>query len=487
MTENPLLPLAEHAASWASPGRGRPLPPDLEHHARRALVDWFAALLAGASRPPATLLTTALAGERGGPGARSVLYTDGGLAPLRTAALVNATASHTVEFDDIYRDAGYHPGCPTIGAALAAAQDQGADMAALLRAVVAGYEVSCRIGLAVQPSHYRYWHTTGTVGTFGAATAVAVLLGCDAERTAHAIATAATMAGGLQQAFRSDGMSKPLHPGHAAEAGALAALAARAGVTGALDVLHGPVGFAAATSEDAGKWAKALDGLGERFAITSMTFKNHGCCGHIFAALDAVRDLQSEHGFGADAVAHIHVAGYGPTKEVCDRPEARTESEARFSAQYCVAALLRLGGVRLAAFEPANLADPAIHALMRRVSVSLAPDLADAYPARRAARVTVTLHGGRVLERYQPTRKGDPDAPLSDAELSEKFRELAGPAVGAARAAALLDRLWHGDALPGAVPLLAPMAAGAADGPTRGPAGGAADGPIGGTTTRAAE
>ncbi|MBL6455314.1 MmgE/PrpD family protein [Belnapia sp. T6] len=445
--ENPLLVLADHAASW----RDRPLPPEVAHHARRALIDWFAALLPGCSRPPATLLAAALAPERG-PG-RSICYVDGKAGPLRHAALLNATASHTVEFDDIFRDAGYHPGCPTIAPALAAVQQQGAGMETLLRAITAGYEISCRIGMAVQPSHYKNWHTTGTVGTFGAATATALVLGCDAERTAHAIATAATFAGGLQQAFLSDGMSKPLHPGHAADAGALAAIGAAAGVTGALDVLHGPKGFAAATSEDTGKWTAALADLGQRICITEMTFKNHGCCGHIFAALDAVDDLQREHGFGAGDVAAIHVGGYGPTKTVCDRPEARTEQECRFSTQYCMGALLVLGGVRLAAFAPENLSNPAIRAIMPRVTVELDPELANAYPGQRAARVRVTLRDGRVLDRFQPTRKGDPDAPLSDADLSAKFSELVAPVLGAGPASALLEALWHGDAVPGALPI----------------------------------
>lgn len=447
---NPLLQLAEEAAAW----RTRPLSSELEHHARRALLDWFAALLPGCSRAPATLLAAALAPERGI--GQAICYVDGTRGPLRQAALLNATASHTVEFDDIYRDAGYHPAVATIPTALAAAQSRSASMTTLLRAIVAGYEVGCRIGLAVQPSHYRYWHTTGTVGTFGAAAATGVILGLDGDRMAHALATAATMAGGLQQAFRGEGMSKPLHPGHAAEAGALAALAAAAGVTGALDVLDGPSGFAAATSEDTGKWDRALAGLGATFAIETITFKNHGCCGHIFAGLDAIEALRGRHGFDADDVSAIHVAGYGPTKTICDRPDARTEQDCRFSMQYCAAALLRLGGVRLAAFEPEALSGPLIRADMEKVTVSLAPDLADAYPARRAARVTVTLRDGSVLDHFQATRKGDPDLPLSDAELSTKFRELTVPAIGAPAAARLEEALLRGDALPGPLPLLAP-------------------------------
>jgi 2-methylcitrate dehydratase PrpD len=446
---NPLLVLADHAATW----RSRDLPDDVAHHARRALVDWFAALLAGAWREPATLMSAALEDEtRGGGGA--VCYVSGRRVPVRHAALINGTASHTVEFDDIYRYAVYHPGCPTIAAALAAAQARGTDMNGLLRALAAGYEVSCRIGLAVQPSHYDFWHTTGTVGTFGAAAAVAVLLDCDANRTAHAIATAATMAGGLQQAFRGEGMSKPLHPGHAAEAGALAAMSAAKGMTGALDVLHGSAGFAAATSEDTGKWDKPLATIGKPFAITDMTFKNHGCCGHIFAALDAVRDLHLENGFKPEDVVSVAVGGYKATKEVCDRPTAQTEQDCRFSTQFTVATMLLHGGVRLAAFEPARLADPAIRALMPRITVALDAECAAAFPSKRSAKVEIRLKDGRVLNRHQHTRKGDPDAPLSDQDLSDKFLELTSDAIGAAQAKALVAQLWEGKALPGIVPLV---------------------------------
>ncbi len=445
---NPLIQLAEHAASW----RTRSIPPDLERHARRALLDWFAALLPGCTRPPATLLAAALVGEQGK--GQAICYVDGSQVSQRHAALLNATASHTVEFDDIYRDAGYHPACPTIPAALAAAQAVGASMTDLLRAIIAGYEIGCRVGVAVQPSHYRFWHTTGTVGTLGAAAAASVILALDGTQTAHALATAATMSGGLQQAFRGEGMSKPLHAGHAAEAGLLAALAAGKGMTGALDVLDGPTGFAAATSESTGEWDRALKGLGEKHAISAITFKNHGCCGHIFAALDGIGTLQVANGFGLDDVAAIHIGGYGPTKTICDRPDAQTEQDARFSVQYCVSALLRLGGVRLAAFTPEHLTDPAIRAAMAKITVSLDPDLADSYPAQRAARVAVTLRDGTALHHFQPTRKGDPDLPLSDDELVAKFRELAGPAIGVDNALELEDKLLRGSALPGAVPQL---------------------------------
>lgn len=449
-------PLIELAALAVRVGRQKPAEP-LEHHARRALVDWFGCLIAGSSTAPATLFARALAGEAGS--GNAFCYVDGLWSDVRRAALINATASHTVEFDDIYRDAAYHPGCPTIGAALAAAHARGSSIEDLLTSIIAGYEVSCRIGVAVQPSHYRNWHTTGTVGTFGAAVAVALLFGAQEQEVAHAIATAATMAGGLQQAFRSDGMSKPLHAGHAAEAGALAGMAAARGVTGALDVLHGPAGFAAATSDGTGNWQKALAGQGGALAIENMTFKNHGCCGHIFAALDAVWDLKTEAKFEAEDVEQIVVAGYRATKDVCDRPSAATEQEARFSVQYTMANLLLYGGVRLAAFSEARLADPSVRALMKRVSVDVDEECEAAFPSRRSAKVTVRLKNGRALSRYQPTRKGDPDAPLTDEELSEKFQELVSPILGVQRTNEFLEELWRGSKVPEALALTHHIAA----------------------------
>lgn len=424
---NPLPILAEHAAGW----RDRPWPEGLQHQARRALLDWFAAMLPGTRTAPANLLASALADERGS--GQAICYVDGEPGAARHAALLNGIASHAVEFDDIHRDSGLHPGSPTVAAALPVAQATGQDMDALLRALAAGYEVGGRIALAVQPSRYRMWHTTATVGTMAAATAAALLLGCDATRIGHAIALAATQAGGLQQAFRDEGMSKPMHAGHAASAGLLSAQAAACGVTGAPDVLHGPAGFAAATSDSTGRWDIALDGLGEGFVIGGMTFKNHGCCGHIFPALDGLLALRARSPFEPADVRHIHVAGYRAKAEICHRTEAATEQDAGFSTQYCVASLLVGGAVRLDAFTPERLADPVLLACMAKGSVGLAPDLAD----------------GRVLEHEQPTRKGDPEDPLTDAELDAKFRELAEPVLGVAAAEAPRFGIRHGRGLPG--------------------------------------
>ena len=434
--------IAETLAQYAAHERTAALSDDVRHHARRAVIDWFAALLPGALLAPATLLVEGLADEIGH--GRAIVYGRNLPASLRAAALINATASHTIEFDDIFRDAVYHPGCPVIAAALAAAQAKGATGDDLLRAIVVGYEISTRIGVAVQPSHYRFWHTTGTIGTFGAAAAVASILKLDAGRFAHALATAGTFAAALQQAFRSDAMSKPLHAGHAADAGAMAALGAAQGITGALDVLEGAAGFGAAMSVNP-DWSRATDGLGTRYNITAMTFKNHGCCGHAFAAIDGALALQRAHGFRHDQVARIAVGGYRATLDVTGRKQVATPFEGRFSTPFTVATALVHGNVRLAAFEPARLADPATQALMAKIDVAIDPGCDAAFPGARSAVVEVTLTDNRTLRHHQTTRHGDPDDPLSDAELTDKFFELTTPAIGQPAAAALLAKLWEVD------------------------------------------
>ena len=439
--------IVETLAAYAAAEQHRTLAEPVRHHARRAIIDWFASLLPGSTGAPAIELAAALEEECGT--GRAIVYAGLRRAPLRTAALINATAAHSVEFDDIFRDAIYHPGCPTIGAALAAAQAAGAAGEALLRAVVVGYEVSTRIGVAVQPSHYRFWHTTGTVGTFGAAAAVATVLGLDAGKIAHALANAATFAAGLQQAFRSDAHSKPLHAGHAAEAGALAALAAAKGVTGAPDVLEGPAGFGAAMSERA-DWAQATEALGERYNITAMTFKNHGCCGHAFAAIDAALALAQAHRLTPERIARVRIGTYRAALDVTNRHAVATPFEGRFSTPFTVAAALVHGSVRLDAFTPARLRDPHVQALLRRVEMHVDPGCDAAFPRRRSAVVEIETTDGTRLLHHQPTRRGDPDAPLTDEELAGKFRELAAPVLGTAAADALLARLWTLEGLPAA-------------------------------------
>src|SRR5215510_1128393 len=328
--------VVERFASWAVDARTKSLSPPVLHHARRALIDWHAALYPGAVAPPATLLEKALAEELDRSPARLAL---GRKATVRAAALINATAAHTAEVDDIFRDGIYHPGAPTIAAASSLSEKEH-----LLRAVVVGYEISTRIGAAMGRAHYKYWHNTGTIGCFGAAAAAAELAELDRTRFAHALATVATFSAGLQQAFRMDSMSKPLHACHAAEAGVTAALAAAEGVIGSLDVIEGEAGYGRAMG-DGPDWEKALATLGRDFHITRMTFKNHACCGHTFAAIDGALAVQSKLGVAAGDIERVRVGTYRAGLEVAHYENPQTPAEGRFSLRYVVASALAHGSV----------------------------------------------------------------------------------------------------------------------------------------------
>jgi 2-methylcitrate dehydratase PrpD len=427
----------EALAAFCVAQRDRVLPDDVRHAALRAVLDWTASTLVGAREEAAQRLTEALTGS--GTGGPSVLFTCPRRADARTAALVNGTAAHAAEIDDIYRDGLYHPGAPTVAAALAVAEQQGSSGDDLLRAVSVGYEVGCRIAAAVSPEHYRFWHTTGTVGAIGSAAAAAEILRLDADRFAHALATATTMTSGLQQAFRSDSMSKPLHSGRAAEAGVLAALTAAHGITGALDVLDGPAGFAAAT---AGRPVAPglLADLGDPWCVTQVTVKNHFCCGHTFAAIDAALELRAA-GLRAEDVVAVEIETYTTATEVAGIPVPRTPFEAKFSLAYCVAAGLRQGSVRTRAFTEQALDDPEVRRLVGSTVLRTDADLDASYPRQRGARVRLTDTSGAQHTAERWTRKGDPDDPLTDAELEQKFSELVDPLLGEERAADLVREL----------------------------------------------
>ena len=436
--------LLEKIADYAIKEQTSKLRPEVIHHAKRAVIDWYASLLPGSRVPPASLLEQALAEELDRGHAR---LGSGRRATLRAAALINGAASHAVEFDDIWRDAVYHPGAPVIAAALAAAQTHGASGEQFLRGVIVGYEVSTRIGDAVMPSHYRFWHTTGTVGCFGAAAAAATLLGCNREQFMNALGTVGTFAAGLQQAFRSEAMSKPMHAGHAAEAGALAAMGAAKGLTGVHDILEGDVGFGAAMSVKP-DWSRATKGLGTDYHIMRITFKNHGCCGHAFPSIDAVQVLKEKHQLDYRQIRRIRIATYQGGLDVINNYEPEGAYQAKFSLPYVVAHALVYGPVRLDAYGPEKLGNPAIRELMKKTELSADPELSKAFPGQRAAKVEIELADGRRLSHFQETRKGDPEMPLSDEEVNGKFIELAAPVVGEAPARALLASLWQLERLP---------------------------------------
>jgi 2-methylcitrate dehydratase PrpD len=416
------------------------LPHDVVGHARLALLDWFGSALAGACEPPAAMARAVAASL--GRADEATAFPDQRMSGA-AAALANGVAAHILELDDVHRGSTLHAAAPVVSAALAVAERERASGADLLRAIVLGYEAAFRIGEAVNPSHYAFWHPTGTVATFGAAVAAGSLLRLDADGMRNALGSAGTQAAGLWE-FNTDGaMSKHLHPGKAAFDGILAADLARLGFTGASRILEGERGFFRAMSREHDP-TRITDDLGVDWKIGENCYKIHACCGHTHSAIDLALALRRERGWTADeavaAIQAIRIETYGPGYAIVRNPNPRTPYQAKFSIAYVVAAALLAGEVGLAAFPddrfgPKGVTDPRLAALLACTTVEVAPDLTAAYPERWPARLTVTLADGEARRSEAAYPRGNPENPVDAGTLEAKASALIAPRYGPALAA----------------------------------------------------
>src|SRR5687768_310047 len=319
-------------------------------HTERAVLDWLGSALAGSTEVPAAIAHTVARGF--GDSSEATMFA-GGRASAAAAAFANGVAAHILELDDIHKTSTVHAGAPIISAALAVAEREHAMGERFLTAVAVGYEAAFRIGEAVNPSHYRYWHPTGTVATFGAAAAAGSLLALGADQMVDALGSAGTQAAGLWE-FNADGtMSKHLHPGKAAMNGIMAADLARAGFTGARRILEGERGFVRAMS-GATDLSCLTAGLPAIRKIQENCYKLHACCGHTHSAIDLAIELRAKAGLSErDAVERVHaidVETYGPGFEIVKESRPRTPYQAKFSMSYCVAVALVEGRAGLEQF-----------------------------------------------------------------------------------------------------------------------------------------
>jgi 2-methylcitrate dehydratase PrpD len=419
------------------------LPAPVVAEAERSVLDWLASALAGSLEPPARFAQKVIA--RMG-ASRDATVFNAGRSSAAGAALANGVASHILELDDIHKASTVHAAAAVIPAALAMAEREHADGRAFLRAVVLGYEAALRIGQAVNPSHYRFWHPTGTAATFGAAAAAGSLLKLNAQQMLDALGSAGTQAAGLWE-FNADGaMSKHLHPGKAAFNGVLSADLAREGFTGATRILEGERGFFRAMSESHDP-ARVTDGLGKRWKILENCYKLHSCCGHIHTAIDAALDIRDQPCFAVDRVSKIDIETYGPGWEIVKEQNPRTPYQAKFSLAYCVAAALLEGAIGLDQFSPDRFSEPGVQrtgiaTLIGRTRVKVAEDLTAKYPDAWPARLAVTLDDGTVLRHAADFPRGNPENPVPISVIEEKFVSLVGSRFDAETARRALEAVY---------------------------------------------
>jgi 2-methylcitrate dehydratase PrpD len=409
--------------------------PASAHAATRALLDWFGCAAAGATHPAATAVAAGLDGLLGTSAACTVVAADRRSSPYG-AALVNGTASHVLDFDDVNVAMIGHPGVVVVPAALALAEAAGADGPTLLAGIVAGYEVAARLGAAVNPGHYEAgWHATATVGCAAAAAAVARVLGLDEPATGRALALGVTQAGGVREVFGSPG--KAFHAGRAAAAGVLAATLARSGASAPLSTLDGPAGWLAAASGPGGPGAVPAPGTPHP-AILDTAVKGHAACGATHCLADAVAAAAA--GLRPDEIASIEATVHPLAVRAAGQRAPVTGLAAKFSLWHVAALAVTTHPLGPGSFTDAATVHPGTVRLRERVRIDV--DESFRYAEAMPAAVTLRTTDGRVLRAYVDTPRGRPGNPMSDPELESKALELATPVLGAVRARRAVAAIW---------------------------------------------
>ncbi|RSN70861.1 MmgE/PrpD family protein [Actinomadura sp. WAC 06369] len=444
----------QRLAALADRVRAEGLPAELRDDAARRVLDALGNSLAATGEPPARAVGQLVA-EWGGAGRATGIGTAARL-PEPSAALLNGTLAHSLDFDDTHLPSVLHPSASVVPAALAAAEAHGASGARLLDAIAVGVEITVRIGMAGYDRELgnsvffeRGQHATAICGAVGAAASAAMLSGLDAAGIADAMGIAASMGSGILEANRTGGTVKRVHCGWAAHAAVTAAGLARAGLTGPPTVLEGRFGLLQAFCGDRVDLDALTDRLGEHWELPGIFFKPYPCNHFTHAGVDAALALRAR-GLDPSDVDGIELGAPAPVLRTIGEPhedKIRPKSgyHAAFSGPYTVAAAL-LGGGGLGVFHEdftdEAAADPARLALAAKVRCVPDPRCDEIFPHQFPAVLRVRTRGGAVLEERVDANRGGPGNPLSADELATKFRLNASRAVPAERAGRITELVY---------------------------------------------
>lgn len=426
--EAPTLTLAGFATGL----RGKDLPSDVQASLGDLLLDYLRVASIGADMEWSGWARDYI-GALGGEGRAGVLFDGKTRDPVR-AAFLNCTYAGSIDADDTHVGSMLHPGSIVFSAAFAVAREVKVSGGEFLAAVAAGYEAMIRIGLSIQPTHFnRGFQSTATCGGFGAAVAASRLLfGADGERKiAESIGLVASFSGGLTQFYKSGSTVKRIHAARAAENGVAAALMARHGFGGPVDILEGGNGFARAYA-DASDFSIVTNDLGAEYLLREVTVKGHACSARVQAAVEGIVDLCRTHVITPDAVESVYVGIPSVIKGRLTIPHPIDVQAAQMSLPYSAALAVMLGagsgdGFALSVkdFEK-YLADNAVAALQDRTRCEVDPEVEAATTAEAVpARVTITLKSGEQHSDFVPAPKGSPSRPFTHADHVARFkREL---------------------------------------------------------------
>jgi 2-methylcitrate dehydratase PrpD len=422
-SQPPLLDNAtRELARFAAETPDRAVPPEVLDRIKLSFLDGLGVCLRGTTLPW-TRMVRELVQHEGGNAVAS-LWGAGVRTSLTNAALVNGTAGHAFEMDDIHKESIVHPNSLAVPVALALAEaDPSLSGRDIATALALGYEVGLRIGNAATTSLFlNGFHPQGTTGAFVAAATAGRLLRLDAALMQHALGIAGSMGAGLMAA-QEGAMVKRLHAGRAAQSGLMAALLAQRGFTGISDVVEASYGGFLSSLSRTPNVGRLLDGLGEDWEAGKVGFKMYPNVTSIHAALDGLRAILVEEGVAAPQIADIQV-GCGHMTFVHTawdyRPVGTTAAQMNMS--YGLSVMAQRRNVAAADYSDDAIADPQILAFMPRITIAVDPEIERRGPAfRHAARVDVRTSDGTSFRREVWHRRGSPENPVSRQEVEEKF------------------------------------------------------------------
>ncbi len=441
------MEVTKELATFASQIRYEELPQTVRVNAISAILDSLGTALAGLNEQSVELIR-AFALREGGTGNATLIGT-GLRSTASAAALANGASAHSLDFDSISLTVSGFVASPVLFAILALAEEckEAVSGRQLVEAFVAGWEVEAAIAKGLGVIHYtKGWHSTATLGHFGAAVGAGRLLGLDASQTRSAMGIAASEASGLRNMIGN--MTNAFHVGKAARNGVTAARLAQSGFTAHPDSIETDAGFCTAFNGP-GQFnlAAMTAGLGTNWDLVDpgLVIKNYPCCGLIHSALDAVLDLKSEMSIGPQQVRRVQVAvhAFVPKTMCIDRPA--TGYQAKFSTPFCIAMALSEGEVKIGNFSDARVHDPHLLDLMNRIEMVTHPDLQDqsTFLEREFSEVGIDLSDGSHVSRrvYRINNRGSRGRPLDLGELRGKFRDCASSAHAPLRTMRAFDLL----------------------------------------------
>jgi 2-methylcitrate dehydratase PrpD len=428
-------------AGFAVEARWEDVPEAVRHEAKRALVNFFATALAGCRDPAVAAAASVFTRFRAGN--ECTVIGQAQPTDVLHAASLNAMSGNVFDFDDTHLPTIIHPTAPVAPALLALSQVRAVSGQDLLLAFLVGMEIECRLGNAISPGHYqRGWHITSTCGVFGSAAACARLLGLDATRTGWALGNASAQSSGLVETLGS--MAKSIGVGNAASNGLLSALLAAEGFEGPAQPIEGPRGFLHVMGNRP-TLGSVTEDLGKRWEATSNTYKPYPCGVVLNPVIEACLALHRDSAMAASDLERIELTGHPLLRERTDRPAPRSGREAQVSAQHAVAVSLLLGRAGLDEFSDAAVADPPGKDIAGRDiagKVVFVDD--DRFPVESAT-VTLHLRGGSRLSHHVAAARGSLAAPLDDAALEAKLRNLAAWGGSGCAPEPLIDAVWSLD------------------------------------------